>query len=157
MRRHVFNSVIIIAAGLRLIAIASAALPQTLSPSQTLVYNKLTHELIAPCCWREPIAIHRSEESLQMLAEVEQLVAAGRSEEEIKAFYVSRYGERILADPPGHERTWLYYTPVVLFVVLLVLAAFRLRSLVRTPARQVNSSTPELIARVRKETENGWT
>ena len=92
-----------------------------------------------------------------MLAEVEQLVAAGRSEEEIKAFYVSRYGERILADPPGHERTWLYYTPVLLFVVLLVLAVFRLRSFVREPARQVGSSTPELIARVRKETENGWT
>jgi len=157
MRRRAFNSIVIIASGLLPIAIASAAPQLTLSPSQTLVYTKLTHELIAPCCWREPIAIHRSEESLQMLAEVEQMVAAGRSEEEIKAFYVSRYGERILADPPGHERTWLYYTPVLLFVTLLVLAAFRLRSLVRTPARQVGSSTPELIARVRKETENGWT
>jgi len=157
MRRRVFNSIMIVAAGLHLIAIASAAPQQALSPSQTLVYTKLTHELISPCCWREPIAIHRSEESLQMLAEVEQLVAAGRSEEEIKAFYIARYGERILADPPGHERTWLYYTPVMLFVILLVLAAFRLRSLVRTPARQVGSSTPELIARVRKETENGWT
>ena len=157
MRRRAFNSIVIIASGLLPIAIASAAPQLTLSPSQTLVYTKLTHELIAPRCWREPIAIHRSEESLQMLAEVEQMVAAGRSEEEIKAFYVSRYGERILADPPGHERTWLYYTPVLLFVTLLVLAAFRLRSLVRTPARQVGSSTPELIARVRKETENGWT
>jgi len=157
MRRRAFNSIVIIASGLLPIAIASAAPQLTLSPSQTLVYTKLTHELIAPCCWREPIAIHRSQESLQMLGEVEQMVAAGKSEEEIKAFYVSRYGERILADPPGHERTWLYYTPVLLFVTLLVLAAFRLRSLVHTPARQVGSSTPELIARVRKETENGWT
>jgi len=92
-----------------------------------------------------------------MLAEVERMVAAGRSEEEIKAVYVSRYGERILADPPGRERTWLYYTPVVLFATLLVLAVFRLRSLVCRPAPRVGSSTPELIARVRKETENGCT
>jgi len=155
MRRHVFNSVIIIAAGLRLIAIASAALPQTLSPSQTLVYNKLTHELIAPCCWREPIAIHRSEESLQMLAEVEQLVAAGRSEEEIKAFYIAQYGERILADPPGHERTWLYYTPVFLFLTAVVLGGWRLSSLVRSPAAPQHFPSPELLARIRKETESG--
>jgi len=143
--------------GLVSIGPALAAPASSFSPAQTALYTKLTHELISPCCWREPIAIHRSEESLQMLAEVEQLVADGRSEEEIKAFYIARYGERILADPPGHERTWLYYTPVMLFVILLVLAAFRLHSLVRIPARQVGSATPELIARVRKETENGWT
>lgn len=152
-----FRMLSVVLIGLTWTGTAVAVPGSSFSPAQAALYDKLTHELIAPCCWREPIAIHRSEESLQMLAEVEQLVASGRSEEEIKAFYVSRYGERILADPPGHERTWLYYTPVTLFVTLLFLAAFRLRSLVRTPARQVGSSTPELIARVRKETENGWT
>ena len=152
-----FRTAILMFLQLVLVSAVGSAQTLTLTPAQIEIYHKLTHQLIAPCCWREPIAIHRSQESLQMLGEVEQMVAAGKSEEEIKAFYVSRYGERILADPPGHERTWLYYTPVLLFVTLLVLAAFRLRSLVHTPARQVGSSTPELIARVRKETENGWT
>ena len=152
-----FRTVILMFLQLVIVSTVVSAQTQTLTPAQIEIYHKLTRQLIAPCCWREPIAIHRSQESLQMLGEVEQMVAAGKSEEEIKAFYIARYGERILADPPGHERTWLYYTPVMLFVTLLVLAAFRLRSLVRTPARQVGSSTPELIARVRKETENGWT
>jgi len=152
-----FRTAILIFLQLVLVSPVVSAQTLTLTPAQVEIYQKLTRQLIAPCCWRETIAIHRSQESLQMLAEVEQFVAAGRSEEEIKTFYVSRYGERILADPPGHEWTWLYYTPVILFVTLLVLAAFRLRSLVRTPARQVVSSTPELIARVRKETESGWT
>jgi len=124
--------------------------------AQAKVYDKLTHELIAPCCWREPIAIHRSEESLQMLAEVKQLVASGQSEEQIKAMYVSRYGERILADPPGEERHWLYYTPVLLFATALLLAGLRLRSLVRTsPAPQTGVSLA-LLERVRKESENDW-
>ena len=130
-----------------------AADAPVLSPTQAELYNRLTHELIAPCCWREPIAIHRSQESLQMLAEVEQLVAAGRSEEEVKALYVSRYGERILADPPGQERTWLYYTPVLLFLTAVALAGWRLCSLVRSPAMPKHSVSPELLARIRKETE----
>jgi len=130
-----------------------AADTPVLSPTQAELYNRLTHELIAPCCWREPIAIHRSQESLQMLAEVEQLVAAGRSEEEVKSLYVSRYGERILADPPGQERTWLYYTPVLLFLTAVALAGWRLRSLVRSPAIPKHSVSPELLARIRKETE----
>ena len=130
-----------------------AADAPVLSPTQAELYKRLTHELIAPCCWREPIAIHRSQESLQMLAEVEQLVAAGRSEEEVKALYVSRYGERILADPPGQERTWLYYTPVLLFLTAVALAGWRLRSLVRSPAIPKHSVSPELLARIRKETE----
>ena len=62
-----------------------------LTSSRITLYDKLTHELIAPCCWREPIAIHRSAEVLQMLEEVEQLVAEGRSEDEIKSIYVARY------------------------------------------------------------------
>ena len=144
--------VCIIALGLSFLAAATGT---EFTPAQAELYNKLTHELIAPCCWREPIAIHRSEESLQMLGEVEQLVTSGRSEEEIKALYVSRYGVRILADPPGNERHWLYYTPVLLFVTAVALAAWRLRSLVRSPVAQQRSPSPELLARVRKETEGG--
>jgi len=133
---------------------AAAADNPAFSPTQAELYKRLTHELIAPCCWREPIAIHRSQESLQMLAEVEQLVAAGRSEEEVKALYVSQYGERILADPPGQEKTWLYYTPVLLFLTAVALAGWRLCSLVRSPAMPKHSVSPELLARIRKETES---
>ena len=132
---------------------AAATESPAFSPAQAELYKRLTHELIAPCCWREPIAIHRSQESLQMLAEVEQLVAAGRSEEEVKALYVSQSGERILADPPGQERTLLYYTPVLLFLTAVALAGWRSCSLVRSPAMPKHSVSPELLARIRKETE----
>lgn len=151
-----FRMLSVVLIGLTWIGTAVAVPGSSFSPAQAALYDKLTHELIAPCCWREPIAIHRSEESLQMQAEVEQLVASGRSEEEIKALYVSRYGVRILADPPGNEWHWLYYTPVLLFVTAVALAAWRLRSLVRSPMAQPRSPSPELLARVRNETESGW-
>lgn len=107
---------------------------QHLAAAQAERYDRVTLELIAPCCWREPIAIHRLPEALQMLGEVEELVLAGYSESEIKNIYVSRYRTRILADPPGKGWYWLYLIPFGLLISLMLAAVVRLRSLVaQTP------------------------
>ena len=135
---------------------ALAAQGRELTRAEARRYDKLTHALIAPCCWREPIAIHRSDEALQMLDEVKRLVADGRSEEEIKAIYVARYGVRILADPPGTAGHWLYAVPVALLCSLLFLASVRLRSLVASVPRPIAGAPAELIAQVRLETEGEW-
>lgn len=127
-----------------------------LTPVQMERYNRLTHELIAPCCWREPIAIHRSPEAVQMLDEVEQLAAEGRSEAEIKSIYVSRYGPRILADPPGNDWYWLYVIPFALLVSLMLAAVFRLRALVARTLPVSGAASSEYLAQVRSETENDW-
>lgn len=124
--------------------------------SEVTRYDKVTHALIAPCCWREPIAIHRSAEALEMLEEVKQFVAEGRSEEEIKAIYVARYGVRILADPPGMEGRWLYVIPIALSVTLVLLAVLRLRLLVARSTGPAPQAPSELIARVQMETGFEW-
>jgi len=126
----------------------------TLTPAMMETYDHLTHELIAPCCWRETIAIHRSQEALQMLDEVERLVAEGRSEDEIKNIYLARYGPRILSDPPGAPKYWLYLIPFSLLCWFMGAAVFRLRSLVAKTATTGSSASPELLALVRKETED---
>lgn len=125
-----------------------------LTAAQMARYDRLTHELIAPCCWREPIAIHRSAEALQMLDEVEQFVVQGRSEDEIKSIYIARYGPRILTDPQGHDWYWLYVIPFGLLVSLTLAAVVRLRSLVARTSVMHSSAPPELLAQVRTETEN---
>ena len=137
-------------------AVSAAAARRNLTPSQSERYNKVTHALVAPCCWREPIAIHRSDEALQMLTEVEQLVLAGRSEQEIKAIYVARYGVRILADPPGRAGQWLYVVPFGLLCGLFFLATLRLRSMVARVAPPLPRAPAELMAQIRMETESEW-
>jgi len=144
----------IVLVALIVLSAAFALEEHTLTAEQRGRYDRLTHDLIAPCCWREPIAIHRSQEALQMLDEVEKLVAAGRSEQEIKSIYIARYGPRILADPPGVSRYWLYLLPFSLLTWFMVGAVFRLRSLVKRTAPADSSAPPELLAQVRKETEN---
>jgi cytochrome c-type biogenesis protein CcmH/NrfF len=127
-----------------------------LNPAQLESYHRLTQQLIAPCCWREPIAIHRSPEAVQMLEEVQQSLVEGRSEDEIRSLYVDRYGDRILADPPGLTGHWLYVVPVAIFVGLFWLAVRRLRVLVRTAPIPAPAASPEFLALVRKETNKDW-
>ncbi|HTS07937.1 MAG TPA: cytochrome c-type biogenesis protein CcmH [Candidatus Eisenbacteria bacterium] len=144
----------IVLVALIVLSAAFALEEHTLTAEQMGRYDRLTHELIAPCCWREPIAIHRSQEALQMLDEVEKLVAEGRSEDEIRNIYVARYGPRILADPPGVSKYWLYLLPFSLLTWFMVAAVSRLRSLVKRAAPAHSSVPPELLAQVRKETES---
>jgi len=144
----------IVFAALIVLSTALALEEQKLTAEQRGRYDRLTHELIAPCCWREAIAIHRSQEALQMLDEVEKLVVEGRSEDEIRNIYVARYGPRILADPPGVSKYWLYLLPFSLLTWFMIGAVFRLRSLVARNVPTQSYASPELLAQVREETEN---
>lgn len=48
-----------------------------------------------------------------MRAEIRQLLAAGKTRAEIVAFYVDRYGERVLREPRGAAWIWLTVVPIV--------------------------------------------
>jgi cytochrome c-type biogenesis protein CcmH len=69
------------------------------APTDSL--RAITERFIAPCCWRENLAVHQSPDAEKMRAEIVQLVADGRTEDEIVEQYVSQYGERILRVPRG--------------------------------------------------------
>jgi cytochrome c-type biogenesis protein CcmH len=62
----------------------------------------LEGRIIAPCCWTQTIDIHGSEISTELRREIRQRLKAGESQETITADLVNRYGERILAVPPGN-------------------------------------------------------
>jgi len=149
-------SVLMMIARIVMLGPARATETQTLTPAQMESYHRLTNQLIAPCSWREPIAIHPSPEAQQMLEETASLLADGRSEDQIRAMYVARYGARILADPSGVAGRWLYAAPVVLFLSLLLLAVRRLRSLVAQGCSPAFPAAPEFMALVREETKNEW-
>jgi len=55
---------------------------------QQLRVDHLEHAVLAPCCYTEPVAIHRSEIAVKMRLEIAKSVAAGRSDREIIDTYV---------------------------------------------------------------------
>jgi cytochrome c-type biogenesis protein CcmH len=61
--------------------------------------REIEDNLIAPCCWSQPVSQHYSEASDKIREEVHAMVAAGKSRDEILNHYVAQYGEKILAAP----------------------------------------------------------
>ncbi len=61
----------------------------------------LEGRIMAPCCWMQTIDIHGSEIANELRVEIRKRLRAGESADAIQASLVQRYGERILAVPPG--------------------------------------------------------
>ena len=75
------------------------------------VCSRLYSAFVAPCCWHESVGIHQSPEAEQMRLEIAELVRAGKTEPEIRALYIARYGERILVEPEGLKWSILNVVP----------------------------------------------
>ncbi len=76
-------------------------------------YDALAAELVAPCCWKESLATHRSPAADTARAELRNLVAEGRTAAEIRERFVSKYGARILLTPDGGLGAALFWTPIL--------------------------------------------
>ena len=100
--------------------------------------REIEDNLIAPCCWSQPVSEHDSEIAQQIRSEVSDMVAAGKSRDEILNYYVSKYGERILVTPRAKGFNILAY--ILPWAALLIGAWFlivlfkKLRSPVPAPA-----------------------
>jgi cytochrome c-type biogenesis protein CcmH len=94
--RRVVSMTVLAAAVLCRIGSAAAA-PATIDPAAAA--DRLEQALIAPCCFHQTVAEHRSSESDAVRVDIRRRLAAGESEAAILAAYEQRYGERILAAP----------------------------------------------------------
>ena len=98
-----------------------------LTPEQEAMVRRLEGMLIAPCCFANTVAEHRSPLSDQVREEVRALVAGGATETEILDTFVAKYGERILAAPkPQGFNLLAYILPAVALAAGLLLIAFTL-------------------------------
>lgn len=63
--------------------------------------KKLLSRLVAPCCWNQTLDIHGGAAPDQLRAELRRRLRAGEAPEQIEQDMVARYGQRVLAVPPG--------------------------------------------------------
>jgi len=103
--------------------------------------KRLQKQLMAPCCYTQNLADHRSEAALAMNKEIESLVQSGMSDRAILDLFKQRYGARILVEPEGPAGSALTIVPVVITAVglaALVLILHRMRA--RTPLASANGA-----------------
>jgi cytochrome c-type biogenesis protein CcmH len=103
--------------------VASAGAVEEVYSERTL---DIARKLQCPVCAGQSVADSNSGLAAEMRNIIEQKVQAGESEQEILAYFVARYGESILSEPPKSGFTLgLWWAPVVMVVIgALVVASF---------------------------------
>ena len=128
MRNHKFFIVIF------LLIISFTALAQKTGVQEPLVFasqqqqerfNKLTEELRCLVCQNQNLADSDAPLAHDLRREVHEMVLAGRTNEQIKEFLVTRYGDFVLYRPPVQKNTYLLWLAPL---VLLLIGALILRS-----------------------------
>jgi cytochrome c-type biogenesis protein CcmH len=135
-----------------------------LTAQQTTEVNRLEDSLLAPCCYSQSISRHMSPEAEQMRYEVTEMVASGKSENEILEHYKALYGERILIVPNGRTGKVLFSLPVIAFLACSGMLFWFLRRMLKAKAdsrseeewRQRYPNLAAIREQIERETGDGF-
>ncbi len=101
------------------------------TPSDDQV-NAVAHQLYCPVCENIPLDVCPTQACAQWRDLIRQKLAAGWSDQQIKDYFATQYGERVLAVPPQHGLNWLVYIlPLAMFLAGGGLLFFVLRGMRR--------------------------
>lgn len=92
-----------------LAAIGLLVLAATAGASDDPRAKALYGEVIAPCCWSQPVSAHQSPAAEEVRRTIARHVAEGWADQQIKDALVGQYGVRVLARPPARGFTWTLY------------------------------------------------
>ncbi len=106
-------------------AIAPTRMP---TPALQARYERLIHGFRCMQCQDESLANSPVSLAADMRRQIRQMLMAGRTDQQIRHFFVSRYGYFILFKPPFVLKTaWLWLAPGVLLVTGTVSAGWVIR------------------------------
>jgi cytochrome c-type biogenesis protein CcmH len=79
-------------------------------------YRALIREIRCPKCLNESIAESHAPVAADLRREVRRLIGEGASDDEVKTFLSSRYGEFVLYRPPVSSTTWALWAGPFVFL-----------------------------------------
>ncbi len=124
--------------------LAFAAKNPALSNHQDERARRLEYGLRCVMCQSESIADSQSQVAKAMRRQVRRMVAEGKTDAEIKRFFVASYGEFVLMEPENKPTNWpLWFGPLVMLLggAGLVLSQFRKKQ--RLAVAAVVAQSPE--------------
>lgn len=113
--------------GLMLTTFTMIAFAQDKTPTDDEV-NAIAKQLYCPVCENTPLDVCPTEACHQWRELIRQMLAEGKTEQEIKDYFVANYGARVLSEPPRTGFNWLVYViPPVLILAgaIFLFNAFR--------------------------------
>jgi cytochrome c-type biogenesis protein CcmH len=97
------------------------------TPEQRARYQHLAEELRCLVCQNQTLADSNAELAGDLRRQVETMIVAGRSDDEIKGFLVDRYGDFVLYRPPVQGNTWLLWVGPFALLIVGALAWWRIQ------------------------------
>ena len=91
------------------VAQAGEAQPMAQDPQVEARMLAISEELRCLVCQNETLAASHADLAEDLRREVRSLIRQGKSDAEIKAFLVARYGDFVLYRPPVKPTTWLLW------------------------------------------------
>lgn len=120
--------------------VASVVWPAGAAPDRL---HALATELRCPVCQNQTLADSNADLARDLKAEIARQIEQGRSDEQIRAFMVQRYGEFVLYEPPVRaDTTVLWAGPFALLALGAGALGWRLLRLRQRPQTHT-TPTPE--------------
>jgi cytochrome c-type biogenesis protein CcmH len=107
--------------------------------------NRIAKQLYCPVCESTPLDVCPTEACRQWRDLIRSMLAEGKSEEEIKQYFVTQYGVRVLDEPPNRLVTYLVPGVAILLGAFLLFRGFQMW--MKPSASKPASSSPEREAK----------
>ncbi|HLO29981.1 MAG TPA: cytochrome c-type biogenesis protein CcmH [Anaerolineales bacterium] len=88
--------------------------------------NRIAKQLYCPVCESTPLDVCPTEACRQWRELIRTMLADGKSEAEIKQYFVQHYGARVLAEPPNRLVTYLVPAVAILLGAFLLFRGFQM-------------------------------
>jgi cytochrome c-type biogenesis protein CcmH len=122
--------------------------------------NVIASQLFCPVCQNVPLDVCGTQACADWRAEIRSMLAQGKSTQDIKTYFASRYGQRVLATPEAQGiNTLVWILPIVGVVAGLAVAIVALRRMapgalsaeVSQTAVSYDDLNPEYVARLEND------
>ncbi len=119
---------------------------------------ELARQLRCPICVSESVAASSSQISLTMRAEIQEMVEAGMTDQQILDSFTASYGDWILLEPPRrglHLLVWLLPVLVAAAGAVMLIGFLRRSTRAGTEKVEVSEEDMERLRQVMAREDNG--
>jgi len=96
---------------------STAVAAQAPTPSDDQV-NAIARQLFCPICENTPLDVCPTQACHDWRELIRRMLAQGKTQNEIKQYFVDHYGARVLSEPPLKGFNWLtYIVPALAFLI----------------------------------------
>jgi cytochrome c-type biogenesis protein CcmH len=116
------------------------------SPNIDDEVNRIAKTLYCPVCPNTPLDICNTQACVDWRNDIKRMLQEGKNEQQIRDYFVARFGSQVLGAPPAEGFNWLaYILPVVGILLGAVIAWLSVRAwLVRRAPGTAPVDAPEI-------------